>query len=253
MKLHFVEFVSIFNKKNQNNTHNKFKISIFGLYQKIFMEYNTQREYMILPEYGRNVQNMIAHAMEIENREERNKAAHAIIEVMGQLNPHLRDVDDFKHKLWTHLFVMSNFQLDVDSPYERPNQEVLFEKPQLMEYPKGKIRFGHYGKYTENIIKEIVKEQDPKVKEYLKNTLANFMKKQFLAYNNDAVENDVIAQQLAELSQGELILENPDSLMQTNQILKTFGLTPNKRGKIGQNNPGNQNNSKFKKQFKKKY
>ncbi len=217
------------------------------------MEYNTQREHMILPEYGRNVQNMIAHAMEIENREERNKAANAIIEVMGQLNPHLRDVDDFKHKLWTHLFVMSNFELDVDSPYERPNKEVLYEKPQLMEYPKSKIRFGHYGKYTENIIKEIVKEQDPKTKEYLKNTLANFMKKQFLAYNNDAVENDVIAQQLAELSKGELILENPDSLMQTNQILRTFGLTPNKRGKVGQGQGNQNNNSKFKKPFKKKF
>jgi hypothetical protein len=217
------------------------------------MEYNTQREHMILPEYGRNVQNMIAHAMEIADRTERNKAANAIIEVMGQLNPHLRDVDDFKHKLWTHLFVMSNFELDVDSPYERPNQEVLFEKPKLMEYPKSKIRFGHYGKYTENIIKEIVKEQDPKVKEYLKNTLANFMKKQFLAYNNDAVENDVIAQQLAELSNGELILENPDSLMQTNQILRTFGLTPNKRGKIGQSQSNQGNNSKFKKPFKKKF
>jgi hypothetical protein len=201
---------------------------------------------MILPEYGRNVQNMIAYAMEIEDREERNRAAAAIIEVMGQLNPHLRDVDDFKHKLWTHLFVMSNFSLDVDSPYERPKVEVLNEKPAIMDYPKGKIRFGHYGKYTQNILRETVKETDPKAKEYLKNAMANFMKKQFLAYNNDAVENDVIAQQLSELSNGELILENPDSLMQTNQILKTFGVVPNNRKKMSSSN-------NKQKKFKKKY
>lgn len=216
------------------------------------MEYNTQRPQMILPEYGRNVQNMIAHAMQLENREERNNAAKAIIEVMGQLNPHLRDVDDFRHKLWTHLFVMSNFQLDVDSPYEMPNREILNEKPQLMEYPKSKIRYGHYGKYTEKILKEVVNEEDEDAKLYLKNTMANFMKKQFLAYNNDAVENNVIAQQLSELSGGKLVLENPDNLMQTNQILKSFGITPNKRPKVTSNSNNNQGNQQ-KKKFKKKY
>lgn len=219
------------------------------------MEYNTQRPHMILPEYGRNVQNMIAHAMQIEDREERNKAARAIIEVMGQLNPHLRDVDDFRHKLWTHLFVMSDFKLDADSPYEMPSREVLDEKPELMEYPKSKIRFGHYGKYTENILKATVNETDEKTQAYLKNTMANFMKKQFLAYNNDAVENNVIAQQLSELSGGKLILENPENLMQTNQILKSFGITPNKRSKVtpasgnGNNNQGNQQKKKFKKKY----
>ena len=106
------------------------------------MEYNTARTKMLLPEYGRNVQNMITHAMEIADREERNRAAQAIIEVMGQLNPHLRDVDDYRHKLWAHLFIMSDFQLDVDSPYEIPKKESLDEKPDLMEYPKSKIRFG---------------------------------------------------------------------------------------------------------------
>lgn len=210
---------------------------------------------MILPEYGRNVQNMIAHAMELGDREERNKAARAIIEVMGQLNPHLRDVDDFRHKLWTHLFVMSDFKLDVDSPYEMPSRDVLNEKPEMMEYPKSKIRFGHYGKYTENILKETVKETDEKAQNYLKNTMANFMKKQFLAYNNDAVENNVIAQQLSELSGGKLVLENPDSLMQTNQILKSFGITPNKRNKVtpGANNGNSNQGNQQKKKFKKKY
>jgi hypothetical protein len=197
------------------------------------MEYNTTRGKLILPEYGRNVQNMIGHAMKIVDRDERNRAAQAIIEVMGHLNPHLRDVDDFRHKLWTHLFVMSDFQLDVDSPYEIPKQEILNEKPQLMTYPKSKIRYGHYGQYTQKILENASSTTDDKEKEYLKNNMANFMKKQFLAYNNDAVENHVIANQLKELSKGELILENPDDLVNTNTILRSMGLNQNKRNKSG--------------------
>jgi hypothetical protein len=203
------------------------------------MEYNTTRGKLILPEYGRNVQNMIAHAMEISDRKERNRAAQAIIEVMGQLNPHLRDVDDFRHKLWTHLFVMSDFNLEVDSPYEIPKAESLQEKPKLMAYPKSKIRYGHYGKYTQEILesaKEITKADE---RDYLKNTMANFMKKQFLSHNNDTVENHVIADQLKELSKGDLVLENPDELMNTNVLLRSMGI-------------GNNNNKKFSKNFKQK-
>jgi tRNA(Ser,Leu) C12 N-acetylase TAN1 len=212
------------------------------------MEYNTTRGPLILPEYGRNVQNMIAHAMEIENRTERNRAAQAIIEVMGQLNPHLRDVEDYRHKLWTHLFVMSNFELDVDSPYEKPKQEVLNEKPQRMVYPSSKIRYGHYGKYTQAILEAAKEVAIPQEKEYLKSTMANFMKKQFLAYNNDTVENHVIAQQLKELSKGELILENPDELVNTNTLLKTMGIgqNQNKRFNKQKNNKNNKNNNKKK-------
>ena len=207
------------------------------------MEYNTTRGRLILPEYGRNVQNMIAHAMQITDRTERNRAAQAIIEVMGQLNPHLRDVDDFRHKLWTHLFVMSDFELDVDSPYEIPKQEVLNENPQIMDYPKSTIRYGHYGHYTQSILETAKNVTDAKEKEYLKSTMANFMKKQFLAHNNDAVENNVIAQQLKELSKGELILENPDELVNTNTILRSMGL--------GQNQ-AKRNKSNFKQKNQKK-
>ena len=203
------------------------------------MEYNTTRGKLILPEYGRNVQNMIAHAMEISDRKERNRAAQAIIEVMGQLNPHLRDVEDYRHKLWTHLFVMSNFELDVDSPYEKPKQEVLNEKPQRMVYPTSKIRYGHYGKYTQSILEASKEVAVPEEKEFLKNTMANFMKKQFLSHNNDTVENHVIADQLKELSKGDLVLENPDELMNTNVLLRSMGI-------------GNNNNKKFSKNFKQK-
>jgi hypothetical protein len=193
------------------------------------MEYNTTRPKLMLPEYGRNVQNMIVHAMELGDRDERNRAAQAIIEVMGQLNPHLRDEDDYRHKLWTHLFVMSDFQLDVDSPYEIPKREELASKPEMMTYPKSMIRYGHYGKYTQKILQESKNIKDQKEKEYLTVTMGNFMKKQFLVYNNNAVENQVVANQLAALSNQELVLEKPDELMSTNAILKAYGIQMNQK------------------------
>jgi hypothetical protein len=198
----------------------------------------------MLPEYGRNVQNMIIHAMEIADREERNRAAMAIIEVMGQLNPHLRDVDDFRHKLWTHLFIMSDFQLDVDSPYDIPKKEILEEKPEIMEYPKSKIRYGHYGQYTQRIL-EASKEMTDEEKEYLKGKMGNFMKKQFLVHNNNAVENHVIADQLNELSQGQLRIENPDELTSTNQMLRSLGIQNNNNRRSGSRKK--QNKKKYKK------
>jgi hypothetical protein len=211
------------------------------------MEYNTTRDKMVLPEYGRNVQNMISFAMQIENREERNRAAQAIIEVMGQLNPHLRDVDDFRHKLWTHLFLMSDFQLDVDSPYEIPKLEKLMEKPELLEYPKNSIKYGHYGKYTEKILATAKETKTPEEKEFLKNTMANFMKKLYLSHNNDAVENHVIAGNLKELSKGELVLENPDELTNTNALLKSMGMSNGQKRMNKSNNFKQKQKKKFKK------
>ena len=174
----------------------------------------------------------------------RARAAQAIIEVMGQLNPHLRDEDDYRHKLWTHLFVMSNFELDVDSPYERPSKEVLAKKPETMEYPKGKIRYGHYGKYTQRILANSNEIENEDEKEFLQTTMGNFMKLQFLAYNNDTVENHVIADQLSELSGGNLKIENLDELINTKEVLKTIGPKTT-------NTKSNQNkkNGKYKKRY----
>lgn len=208
------------------------------------MNYNTQRPQLALPEYGRNVQNMIQFAVGLSTKEERNAAARAIIEVMGQLNPQLRDVEDFRHKLWTHLLIMSDYKLDVDSPYEIPQKEKLTEKPNRVKYPSGHITYGHYGKYTESVIHEIAQIENEKDRLFYKNEIADFMKKQFLTYNNKAVENQVIASQLEELSKGALRLKNPDSLTQTNQLLKSMGL----------NNINNVNNPKKKsKNTKKKF
>jgi hypothetical protein len=182
---------------------------------------------------------MISHAMEIEEREERQRAAQAIIEVMGQLNPHLRDVDDFRHKLWTHLFVMSDFKLDVDSPYEIPLKEVLDEKPGFMAYPKSKIRFGHYGQYTQKILESAKAMESEEEKEYMTVKMGNFMKRQYLSHNNSAVENYVIADQMKELSEGVLTIDDPDELITTKQMLKT--ITPQSSG----NNNNNRRSSQY--------
>lgn len=191
------------------------------------LSYNTERGNLHIPEYGRNVQNMIDYAKKIESREERNNAVKAIIEVMGQLNPHLRDVEDYKHKLWTHLFIMSDFDLDVDSPYPLPKRETLLKKPEPVNYPKNKSKFGHFGHYTESIIKKVSKIEDEEEKKYLTDILGNLMKKNYLLFHTGNVENRAIAKYLEQLSDGKLKLDSPEELKSTKQILKDFGITPN--------------------------
>lgn len=198
------------------------------------LTYNTQRSMMHIPEYGRNVQNMINYAKTLGEKEERNKAAQAIIDVMGQLNPHLRDIDDYKHKLWTHLFIMSNFELDVDSPYPMPNRATLAERPNIMSYPKNKPKYGHFGYYTEEMIKVASKIGEGEEKEYLTSLLGNLMKKNYLNFHTENVENRIIETHLNELSKGQLKIANPEELMSTNQILQQYGVTitkPKLKGK----------------------
>ena len=196
-------------------------------FTKEALSYNTQRSKLHIPEYGRNIQNMIDYAKKIENKEDRNKAARAIIEVMGQINPHLRDVEDYTHKLWTHLFIMSDFELDVDSPYPLPDREGLLKKPKLMPYPKNKSRYGHFGYYTEAMIKEVSKSEDKEEKEYLSEILGNLMKKNYLLFHTENVENKAIANYLHQISKGEINLEDPETLKHTKQILKEYGINPN--------------------------
>ncbi|MDX1653323.1 MAG: DUF4290 domain-containing protein [Brumimicrobium sp.] len=192
------------------------------------LSYNTERPQLLIPEYGRNVQNMIDHAKQLESRDERNRAVRAIIDVMGQLNPHLRDVEDYTHKLWTHLYIMSDFDIDVDSPYPLPDREKLKERPKIMHYPKNKSKYGHFGHYTEEMIRAASEVENKEEKEYLTDVLGNLLKKNYLAYHTENVENKVIAQHLKELSKGKLTLDNPEDLKSTNQILKEIGVAPTK-------------------------
>jgi hypothetical protein len=128
------------------------------------MEYNTQLDRLIIPEYGRNIQGMIKYCCTIESREERNMCARAIIQVMGQINPPLRDQADYTHKLWDHLFIISQFQLDVDSSYPLPNPQTFNEKPKVLDYPKGRIRFKHYGKTIEDRVDITLELEDSLVR-----------------------------------------------------------------------------------------
>ena len=185
------------------------------------LEYNTERPTMHIPEYGRNVQKMVDHAISLTDREERNKVAQAIIKVMGELNPHLRDVEEYKPKLWTHLFIMSEFKLDVDSPYPIPKKEQLQGKPDIVAYPQSPMKFGHYGKTVERFIEKACQIEDPKEREALTKTIASLMKRFHLTYNTSSVEDEVIANHLKKMSGGKLVLDDLSFLPTTNEILKT--------------------------------
>ena len=184
------------------------------------LEYNTQREKLIISEYGRHIQKMVDHAASLSDRVERQKMAEGIIDLMGELNPHLRDVIDFKHKLWDHLFIMSNFKLDVDSPYEKPELEKLFEKPEPLAYPNSKIRFNHYGKVVEMMIEEVSKMEKGELRDKLTLAIANQMKKSYVNWNRDSVEDKLIFKQLEHLSKGNLSLPEDTELTSVTVLKK---------------------------------
>lgn len=179
------------------------------------MEYNTQRNQLEMPEYGRHIQKMIEFACTIDDKEERNKLAQSIVNVMGTLNPHLRDIADFKHKLWDHLFIISNFKLDVDSPYPKLSADYIDVKPKQVSYPSNKIKYKYYGKVIQDMIKEVSKIEDSPEKDNLVRDVANFMKMQYLQWNRDAVENELIFQQLKELSENKIVIKDTIKLNET--------------------------------------
>lgn len=168
------------------------------------MEYNTDRPFLKIPEYGRNVHNMVRHCMSIQDRDKRNRVAQSIIEVIGNLNPHLRDTADFKHKLWDHLFIMSDFKLHVDSPYPIPTPETFTEKPELIKYPQKSIKYRHYGNIVQDMVKYAIGMQDGEMKNAMVQSIANQMKKSYLLWNKDTVDDAVILQDLSEMSGGKL-------------------------------------------------
>jgi hypothetical protein len=176
------------------------------------MEYNTQQKKMILPEYGRHVHQMVHHAIQIKDREQRNVAAQTIIGVMGNLMPHLREVPDFKHKLWDHLFIISEFKLDIDAPYPPPSHEEMVEKPNTVPYLQSHIRQKHYGKILVDMIRETAKLHDCPQRDSLIQLLATQMRKSYIAWNRSEINNEQIAQDIWDISDGKIEL-NPE-LMQ---------------------------------------
>ena len=185
------------------------------------LEYNTEREHLIIPEYGRHLQKMINHAKTRPTKEERNKLAKAIIAVMGNLQPHLRDVADFQHKLWDQLFIMADFELDADSPYDLPSKELLQSRPEPLKYPQNHPKYRFYGNNIKTMIDVAKTWEDGEMKTALTFTIANHMKKCFLNWNKDTVEDAVIFDHLYELSEGDLDLRAvTEELADSSSLLK---------------------------------
>ena len=174
------------------------------------MEYNTQRKKMELPEYGRSIQNMVDHALTIEDREERQRCANTIVNIMGGMFPHLRDVPDFKHKLWDHLAIMADFKLDIDYPFEIVKKEDLVVKPEQLAYPNAGFRYRHYGRFLEGMVKKAVEIEDEAERKALIRLLAIQMKKSLSNWNKDGMEDQKIVDDLREYSQGAIDLQVED-------------------------------------------
>ncbi|RAJ10438.1 uncharacterized protein DUF4290 [Chitinophaga skermanii] len=168
------------------------------------MEYNTTRNHLIMREYGRNIQKMIEYLLSITDRDQRQRNAIALIELMGTLNPHLRNVEDFRHKLWDHLFLISDFKLDVESPYPIPTRETLRNKPEPLPYPKKYPHFRHIGKNLEMVIEKALHEENPEKKEGFTQCIGNYMKLAYSNWHKESVHDDAIKSELSTLTGGEL-------------------------------------------------
>ena len=203
-----------------------------------YLEYNSQRSHLIIPEYGRHLQKLIDQATAIEDKAERNKAAKYIISVMGSLNPHLRDVLDFQHKLWDQLFIMSDFNLDVDSPYPIPSKDILTQKPDRLKYPQNFPKYRFYGNNIKYMIDVANRWEESELKNALVMVIANHMKKCYLSWNKDTVSDEVIFEHLLELSNGKLNLsKSNEELSNTHDLMKVNKKVSNKT-QFSSNKPG---------------
>jgi len=185
------------------------------------MEYNTKAKRLSLPEYGRNIQNMVDHCLTLTDRDERNKCADTIISIMGNMFPHLRDVNDFKHILWDHLAIMADFKLDVDYPYEIIRKEQLEKHPPQIPYHDSEIIYRHYGEILDHMISKASEMEEGEAKEELIRLIANQMKKSYLQWNKDSVDNWKILKDLADISEGRIIrYENTIKLADIVEIIE---------------------------------
>ena len=205
------------------------------------MEYNTKRDHLTIPEYGRHVQKMINYATTLTDKVEQQKCVDAIIAFMGQMNPHLRDVKEFTHKLWDHLHIMSDFKLDIQSPYDKPEIEKFVEKPVKMPYSKNKIRFSYYGNTIPSMIATAIKMNSTE-KEIITGMIANQMKKSYILFNESSVDNNIIRLHLKQLSDNQLTLADDFEFIRSASV-RQGGSNSNKKSSSKKKN--------FKKNYKK--
>lgn len=221
------------------------------------LEYNTERSQLIIPEYGRHFQKMVDYAVSIADDEERNKVAKSIISVMGNLQPHLRDVPDFQHKLWDQLFIMSDFKLNVDSPYPITSKEMLMQRPEPLGYPQNFPKYRFYGNNIKRMIDVAIKWEKGDMRDGLEYVIANHMKKCYLNWNKDTVDDTAIFKHLYELSDGQIDMASEgENLTDSGQFLKNrVAKTPKpvnngkKSQRTNSNSNNNNNNNRGKKRF----
>ncbi|GAF04683.1 DUF4290 domain-containing protein [Saccharicrinis fermentans] len=192
------------------------------------MDYNSNRKKLLLPEYGRHIQKMVDHCVSIQDKEERTKCAHSIIGNMGNMFPHLRDVNDFKHKLWDHLAIMSEFKLEIETPFALPEKETLYEKPKKMPYNNQRIRYRHYGRTIEHMIDKAGEMEDGEHKQHLIMLIANNMKKSLITWNKDFPGDERIFNDMRKMSDGKLEISDD---MKIPEQKENQGYQPQSRNK----------------------
>lgn len=206
------------------------------------MEYNTRRNHLIMKEYGRHIQRMVEYLMTIEDPQKRQQNAYIVIELMGFLNPHLKNVEDFRHKLWDHLFLISDFKLDVESPYPIPTRETLKARPERLPYPKGRPRYSHLGKNLETVIHKALKEENPEKKAGFAQAIAYYMKLAYSNWHKEAVHDDAVRSELDAITGGQLEFTNSPAV-------KTHSFRPNEGRNYNTSGGGgdyrNKRNQKF--------
>ena len=206
------------------------------------MEYNTTRNEMSMREYGRHIQKMVEYLLTIEDKEERQQQAQVVIELMGFLNPHLKNVEDFRHKLWDHLFYISDFTLEVDSPYPIPQRETYKQKPDPLPYPKRYPKFSHLGKNLEVIINKALQEEDPEKKAGFANAIAYYMKLAYSNWHKELVHDDAIRSELNNITGGQLEFSNTPFIKHRNQNFERDDYRSNNGGR--KQNFGSRNNNR---------
>ncbi|MEO7835419.1 MAG: DUF4290 domain-containing protein [Ginsengibacter sp.] len=219
------------------------------------MEYNTTRNHLTIREYGRHIQKMAEYVLTLEDREKRQKNANALVELMGFLNPHLKNVEDFRHKLWDHLFLITDFKLDVDSPYPIPTRETLRPTPDPLPYPKRYPKYNHLGKNIEIIIDKALSEEDPEKRQGFANSIAYYMKLTYSNWHKELVHDDNIQTELSAITKGQLEFNNRPFVKHRVENIreefgggkyrKNFGPRNNNRNNQGGGGRDNRNNRKF--------
>ena len=192
------------------------------------MNYNTQRKKLAIPEYGRNIQGLVDYAMTIEDREKRNSFVNIIINAMAQVNPTVKETSNYKHKLWDHLFIMSDYKLDVDSPFPKPIPEEVESKPERLNYKSSFIRFRPYGKIIENMIDKIIDMPEGEEKNTLIEMIAQHLKKSYLQWNVSSCDDEMILSHFEQLSHGKLKLHEDFRLHSTKKLLSDHSMQRNK-------------------------